>query len=283
MVHIPVTDTKNPDEVIEFSHIREDAEKGHWKKENVISLKNIKINIFVEGNFLFFTDGKSYTPEYGDICVLSPFKMHSANITKPTHTDYFQIDIGIKALNFVPDGANLINKIISYSDSKKAFSRPADKYVKLIISVCNAIESAILSENKTLAFAKIIEMVSLLCEMYEKSENVPNNTFTLFTKNTINFIRENYSENITVKILAEKFNVSPSYLSRIFKKETGMGIHEYLMVYRVTKASKLLYKHSVADVCYMCAFSDSSHFISVFKKHFNVTPFQYKKMLGLTQ
>ena len=81
----------------------------------------------------------------------------------------------------------------------------------------------------------------------------------------------------------EKFNVSPSYLSRIFKKETGMGIHEYLMVYRVTKASKLLYKHSVADVCYMCAFSDSSHFISVFKKHFNVTPFQYKKMLGLTQ
>jgi AraC-like DNA-binding protein len=56
-----------------------------------------------------------------------------------------------------------------------------------------------------------------------------------------------------------------------------MGIHEYLNRYRVFKSTAHLTDHSVAEVAYMCGFSDSSHFITVFKKHMGTTPTGYKK------
>jgi len=59
----------------------------------------------------------------------------------------------------------------------------------------------------------------------------------------------------------------------------GVGIHAYLMEYRMIQAVNLLKTHSVAEVCYMCGFCDSSHFIAAFKKRFDCTPMVYKRKL----
>ena len=112
---------------------------------------------------------------------------------------------------------------------------------------------------------------------------MPCTTFSYHTSNVIKYIESNYSEDISIERIAETANVSQSYISRIFKKETGYGIHEYLNQYRVLKATAYLDCHSVADTSFLCGFCDSSHFISIFKKCMGITPMQYKLKIRAQQ
>ena len=279
MFHIPITKSSEQDSILEFSHHNQDAPAGHWKKDNLISLPHIKINVFLEGHFSFFTNGENYTPTYGDVCVLCPYQIHSAQITKPTHTDYYQLDIGMRVLDNIPGGSLYIEKLIAYSTAEGAFFRPEERHRKEMIGLCRSIEEAIGKQNRTLAYIKSAELIMLLCDIYGQSVNVTTKVLSLAVQNTLHFIETYFDSHVTIEILAKQQDVSSSYLSRIFKKEVGMGIHTYISSYRVMKASYLLKKYSVSEVCYMCGFSDSSHFISVFKKHFGCTPFQYKKSI----
>lgn len=275
--HFPIVKTDQTDKITEFSHISEDTKREHWRKEHLICLDNIKINVFMEGAFSVFVDGKAYTPTFGDICVLTPHKIHSGHIPASTKTNYFQLDIGTAAFYGIPGGDALIGRLISVVQGHNAFVKPSEKNIKNYIKLCDSIEAAIENNDPATAFIRCVELVSIICELYKADANVPTGHISLTTHRAIKYIEENYSTEITLASLSAELSVSASYLSRIFKAEVGMGVHAYLTEYRVIKAASLLKSHSVADTCYMCGFADSSHFISVFKKHYSCTPKQYLK------
>jgi len=91
------------------------------------------------------------------------------------------------------------------------------------------------------------------------------------------YIEKHYGQNVTVTAMAHALGVSASFLSRIFKKESGFTVHEYLNQYRILRSTEWLKDHSVSESAYACGFCDDSHFISLFKKHLKQTPLQYKK------
>ena len=55
-----------------------------------------------------------------------------------------------------------------------------------------------------------------------------------------NYIYQNYQEELSVDILAEKVYLSPGYLSYIFKQETGMNLNRFIKAFRMDKAKELL-------------------------------------------
>ena len=96
--------------------------------------------------------------------------------------------------------------------------------------------------------------------------------------NLIASLDENLAFPPTVEATARNFGVSPSYISRVFKRYMGIGFSEYLSAARVSRAKKLLSAGAtVTEACYECGFSDCSHFISVFKRQVGVTPNKYRK------
>lgn len=279
MFHIPILNAKDENRILEFSHINEYANKNKWRKDQFFSFQSIKINIFMEGEFSIYTDNQNYIPIYGDICVLPPYKVHCGHIFKNTKTNYYQLDIGKLAFDAAPNGIELLNNVINISNRYGSFFRPTAKDAKTLIDICAKIEECITRNSLTLAYAKVIEFVTLFCDMHPHRSNDQTFLLSPSSKKIIDFIKVNFEKKITIATLASHCNISPSYASRIFRKEVGMGIHEYLTIYRVKKAALLLERHSVSEVCYICGFSDSSHFISTFKKYFQCTPTQYKQEL----
>ncbi|MDR1636439.1 MAG: helix-turn-helix transcriptional regulator [Treponema sp.] len=82
---------------------------------------------------------------------------------------------------------------------------------------------------------------------------------------------------INISITGLHFNMSPFYLSRIFKEETGMGLLEYINALRIGEGKKLLARgQSIVKTAEMTGFRNSNAFIRVFKKLTGVTPGQYK-------
>lgn len=94
------------------------------------------------------------------------------------------------------------------------------------------------------------------------------------------YLCEHAREQITLTEVAAHFAVSPSHLSRIFHQETGFGVREYLIHYRIRMACDLLLNSglSVTQIADQCGFSDSNYFGDAFKKATGLSPREYRKL-----
>lgn len=275
MYHVPIVETDIKIEQIEFCHINKIAQKGEWIKDYLICLDHIKLNVFMQGDFFVVVNNKVYNPVYGDICILPPFTTHYGQILKTTHTDYFQLDIGMDAFDGVPEGRKLLEKIISNKDTP--FFRPTKKQSDEMVEICKAIEKAISEGKMSLAFARTIELLNTMIEAFKTDAQVDLKALSKHISFTTNYIDANFSSDIKISHIAELCGVSTSYLSREFKKEVGVSVHTYLNNCRLLKSTYLLKNMSVADTAYECGFCDSSHYICSFKRMFGCTPAQYLK------
>jgi two-component system response regulator YesN len=94
----------------------------------------------------------------------------------------------------------------------------------------------------------------------------------------IRFMRENYAADINLNIVANHFGKNNSYLSVLFKKETGKNFIDFLTQIRVERAKELLSKSSlkVNDIALKVGYPNPKHFYLVFKKMVGITPMQYR-------
>jgi YesN/AraC family two-component response regulator len=93
-----------------------------------------------------------------------------------------------------------------------------------------------------------------------------------------NFIESNYHMPLNVNVLCEYINYSRSYLSRVFKSETGFTIPEYINHVRMEHAKILLNETelSIQEIAISVGFPDSFYFSKIFKKTTGCSPTNYK-------
>ncbi|MDG0794906.1 AraC family transcriptional regulator [Cohnella ginsengisoli] len=91
-------------------------------------------------------------------------------------------------------------------------------------------------------------------------------------------IAATFREPITLDKLSGRFYLSPSYLSRAFKRCTGFGIAEYVGITRVKEAQRLLRETDarITEVSEEAGFENFSHFEKVFKAFTRMTPRSYR-------
>jgi AraC-like DNA-binding protein len=85
------------------------------------------------------------------------------------------------------------------------------------------------------------------------------------------------SENISLEGLAREAGLSPFYLSRVFREETGLPPHAYHTLMRARLAKTLLAQRvPITQVALEAGFYDQAHLTRHFKRIFGVTPGQYR-------
>jgi Response regulator containing CheY-like receiver domain and AraC-type DNA-binding domain len=98
------------------------------------------------------------------------------------------------------------------------------------------------------------------------------------------YISENYSKSISLEQVAEIVHLNASYLSVIFKKETGMNFIDYLINYRIN-ISKDLLKNSdldlnLSEIAEKVGYIDSKYFSKLFYKVIGIKPSEYRKIFS---
>ena len=93
----------------------------------------------------------------------------------------------------------------------------------------------------------------------------------------LTYVREHFSEPITVNDMAEQVNLSPSSFSHLFREVTGRSPYQFLKELRLDRARELLLdgRLSVTDVSRAVGYSSASHFIKEFRSRFGTTPRAY--------
>lgn len=130
-------------------------------------------------------------------------------------------------------------------------------------------------------FDTVIEMIkekiiNVIREIKVKHKDRTSSTITLIKE----YINQHYTEDISLDKLSKVFDLSPSYLSQLFKNEVGISYIEYLTKKRIDYAKRLLMEseQSVGEICTMVGYLDQKHFFRTFKKHTKMSPTEYRKL-----
>jgi two-component system, response regulator YesN len=84
---------------------------------------------------------------------------------------------------------------------------------------------------------------------------------------------------LTIRDLALEFHLSPSYLQRLFKHQTGVCMGEWLSEQRLQRAAHLLANSymSVKEIAHNVGYEHASSFIRAFERHYSQAPARYRK------
>lgn len=95
----------------------------------------------------------------------------------------------------------------------------------------------------------------------------------------LNYLEKYYYRKITLEEVAEYINISPFYLSKIFKKHTGVNFIDYLTDLKIEKAKELLAytEMPVVNIAIELSFNEPNYFTRVFRKTVGVTPSKYRE------
>ena len=94
------------------------------------------------------------------------------------------------------------------------------------------------------------------------------------------YVEEHFGEPLTLEEVSQIADLSPTYLSTLFKKDTGITFLEYLSKVRMDMAKKLLKEtnDTVADICGKVGYSDVRYFTKSFTKYAGLKPKEYRKL-----
>jgi YSIRK-targeted surface antigen transcriptional regulator len=99
------------------------------------------------------------------------------------------------------------------------------------------------------------------------------------------YIYKHIYEEINHNDIANYVDLSPKYLSALFKKEVGITVSEYIQQGKIEEVKKLLAysKTPISEICSLLNYNDQSYFTKVFKKVVGITPKQYREKYHLLE
>lgn len=92
------------------------------------------------------------------------------------------------------------------------------------------------------------------------------------------YIYANYDKELSVDMLAEQVYLAPSYLSHIFKKETGQNLSKFIKSLRMEKAKEMLMEShlKIINISYAVGYPNVSYFCQSFREYFGVSPQKFR-------
>lgn len=148
----------------------------------------------------------------------------------------------------------------------------SDIYIKRMENCRTLYELNLLNEKMALDFTSRVSKAKALKQF----------NYTKTVKKCIDYISRNIHQKITLDALAKEVNLTPKYLSALFRKETGQTLSAFIMDKKISEAKTLLAysEHSYLHISDYLSFYSQSHFIAVFKKHMKMTPKEYREKYG---
>ena len=140
----------------------------------------------------------------------------------------------------------------------------SDNFIRTIDEKESTADIMILLANK------IMELTNMVKESKDKIIHSPH------VRKSIDYINKNITKKITVKEISQHCGISADYLSHLFKKETGDSLSNYITKQKLELAKTLLWEGGDSKkICSSLGFCSQSHFISAFKKEYNMTPSEF--------
>ncbi|PMC34364.1 AraC family transcriptional regulator [Bacillus sp. UMB0899] len=242
-----------------------------------------EVYYLMSGTREFFIKDRTFVVKEGDVIIISPNILHRTTNTELPKHERFIVNIHESCMG-------------SCDQSNRGIFQPLfeQEYMILRCSIQERILIEALSNNiiqeiqdKMQGFEMyaqtLVQQLLIICCRHIKQNRIQSLEFPSpmheRISEVVRYINNHYMNDLSLNLLADKFYVSPYYLSRFFKEATGFTFIEYLNSVRIKEAKKLL-EQSTMKVNFIykkVGFRSITHFGRVFKSVTGYAPLHYRK------
>lgn len=241
------------------------ARHFEYKKNMTLSKHRIahtyELGFYLSGDGEVFINGKSNKIHYGDI----RFSIPGTRLNSTP--EYKCITI---TFDFGERGVVCKNQILEN----------IPEYFSTAGELEGAFNEIIKHFNSTSVSAKLklnASLMQLIAELF--NANHSKKKYSEAVRDCIGYIKEHFSDKVTLQELSELSGYSGAHTTRIFKEETGQTPHEWLTNVRINRAKELLAmsEKTLEAIAEECGFASPAHFKILFKKTVGITPGIFRK------
>ena len=261
-----------PNEGFPFKLFQFEGKDGHYVREKHWH-RSIEIFAVFEGTLAFFINEEEYPLCSGEFILLNSNEIHSISSPEANRTIVLQIPMNV--LRNVETGEGLI----LFTHSPK---RQDSKIMELIGSMYQELQERG-SEYEWKVQSDFFMLVYLLLTKYRKREILPEEIRHYRKLNRLStitgYIRENYTKELSLEMVADRFGYSPSYLSRMFRKYAQTNYKTYLQNVRIEYGFQELANtdHTIGEIALNNGFPNQKAFTREFKKKYGILPSEYRR------
>ncbi len=239
----------------------------------------------LSGTRKIFINDTIYSVKKGDLIVIPKGELHRTTyIGGETHERI--------VMDFNDDFIEPLISKIGYDSFDKCFdnrqlSIPPNRreYVEELFGKIIREHNGVDSYSSTILSLYVYELIMFVLRCHENSDH-PCAVAEIgddIISDAARYISSNFTHDLSLTQLADKYSMSPSYFSRKFKLCTGFGYKEYLITIRIIEACKLLLNTdlTITEIAEKCGFDDSNYFGDSFKKAKGISPREYRKANGV--
>ena len=240
--------------------------------------KEMELITVTEGCVTFFIHGEAFLLQKGDSLFIPPYALHRVSVPANTKVSYLCVcfDLNLLYDKELRDGLENGSLTISpLCQNTAASSAVFAQYISAAFYACQG-------NAEGWEFAAVGYLSLLFFELKNKGFITPSavsKTHQNFCMQVMDYINQNYQENISSRSAADHLYINNSYFCRVFHKNFGIPFSLYLQTYRLEKAKSLL-KHTklpISNIAAAVGFSDFSYFSKIFKKDCGLSPSEYRK------
>lgn len=218
---------------------------------------NAEISFCIKGRLKVKIENEDFVLKEGCGVLIMPYKMHSYKSDKDTDSCIIEFD------------SAMIDELrnVSFNDTL-IFSLP-DELIKYIIS----------EKKQSSVYSKAIlyPILNICFDSIEKSQML-NKQESLIQKVFL-YVDSHYKEKISLVHAAKELGYNPSYLSRVFSENAGIGVREFINRYRIIQSVLYIKRGdlTITQIAFECGFNNLRTYNREFKKYFKMTPSEYIK------
>lgn len=242
--------------------------------------------VILSGKGKYFVEDKTYDVGPGDIIICNPGVRHKNILVNPEEPTV-QFFTGFSNFQF----RNMpLNSIISNNKSpllrmSSESKREVEKHCYAMIAENEANQVGKYFMLKAHLMQIVLFMMREITDYQGEGQNGYN--FETYSKNyavkrILDYLNENYNKKISLDKIADNMYLSPVYISKIFKEETGESPINYLIQIRLEKAKEIIENSEgskIKNIADQVGYKDAYHFSKLFKKNYGVSPLNYKKQI----
>lgn len=238
----------------------------------------------LSGKGSYIVNGITYQVEAGDFIICNPGVKHQCIVTnsKEPTVEFICGCTGFHFKNMPPN--SIILKDGGYLLHTNAELRQEiNKHCYEMLAENDANKPGKCFMLKARLMQILLLVVREVCDKDDtetKGCNFESYSKSYAVKRIINYLNENYEHKISLEQIAHNMYLSPVYISKIFKEETGESPINYLIKIRLEKARDILIhsdSRSIKNIANSVGYDDVYHFSKLFKKYYGVAPLYYKR------
>ena len=258
-------------------------DKEKWIKE-YRSHDFLEIAYVLSGEGKYRIDDRIYDVREGDLVIINSGVMHQALFCPQVEVPTTEFFVGFSNIRISGCPANYMPL-----PNGECVLHTTGELSQRLVRLCSSMEAenAVRRQGRYFMLKSyLIQMLLLVireqCEPMERPRGCDFETANrkYVVDKIVEYIEDHYNEKISLDQIAENMYLSPFYISRIFKSETGSAPIRRLINIRLEKAKELLeggYQGSIQEVAAMVGYDDAYHFSKLFKKRYGVSPSQVRR------